>query len=179
MTEWLAASSGRWANRGVTAATQTIPPGNGSALLLSPVGGASGTALAVTGGGCPAGATVAISFRGHALGVVKAGPAGEFSATVEIPAHSATGGGPVGAAGPGCHQTAVFTVQAGTTPTSPAAPLPHNVLGLSEVIAGLGIFGIVLLFAIRRNRQAIGRHSRRSIPTARPVVQAPPSTEVG
>lgn len=140
-----------------TLGNQQSPNGADSGLIVTPASGPAGSPVAVTAGRCQPGTTVTISFRARQLGTVRVSQPGSFSTTIVIPYNASKGAGTVAAVGPGCHWSAPFVVRAGAAALTPGAPsrVPstQNVVGLLEVVGGLGVFGVVLLFAIRRPRQ--------------------------
>jgi hypothetical protein len=136
---------------------QQTPNGAAAGLMVTPASGPAASPVTVTGGGCQPDTTVTMSYRGRQLGTVRVSQPGAFSTTIVIPTNASAGLGTLVAAGPGCHLSAPFAVQAGAPAISPGAPTgvpaTQSVVGLLEVVGGLGVFGVVLLFAIRRRQQ--------------------------
>ena len=146
-----------------TIRAQAYQPLSATSLLVTPAAGPAAAAVSLTEGGCTPGALVAISFQGQALGTVKVGQTGEFSTTVTVPTNAKSGPGAIIVAGPGCRQSATFTVQSGVASSNAVAPANHSVYGMTEVVAGLAILGAVLVFAVRRNRRSIGTIPRHRL----------------
>jgi hypothetical protein len=115
-----------------------------------------GDAVTVTGEGCAVGATVTISLGGVQVGTAVVGADGTFSATFNVPAGTA----------PGTYEVSVTDCTAevlGTTITvgGPAGTaLPRTGSSTTEPLARTGVVlvgaGVVLVYAMRRRRQAIG-----------------------
>jgi LPXTG-motif cell wall-anchored protein len=119
-----------------------------------------GDAVTITGTGCPAGSTVAITFDDQNVGSTQTRADGTFSATVTVPANATAGSHTIAATcvlanGATRRQTVTVTVLGAATR---AGALPRTGTDLVPVLsvgalALIGIGGVAIL-AARRKRTA-------------------------